>query len=377
VGGVAQAGGHDFEAPQRSVVERLVASSADVYREPDGVCRLLLPAAKERDQANAQGDSLHCRGTVSGRPENAAFLPPGRGTSRRPASITKMNAAPAQGRCREPEPASCYFGFCESVGLLGLFGGFVLLVLLVFVEPELSTPDPGLEVPVPVLLVPLEEVPAPTPVVGEVLVDEPVVAVLSVEVPVVAVLSVEVPVVAFPLELTPVFGFVLGLAPTVALPVALVSEPVVDPLTVPLVPARVSSPVVPGVAVPVVPVALPVPVPVPEGFTGVPALVVPGEPALVPPPVCAKAPAAARAAAARIVPVSLPILITSSFAATMATARASVNPRKRLEAKKRRSVPCSTARCPSPLPHSPPPGFAASDRLRRRSCSGDAIEQCG
>ena len=44
-----------------------------------------------------------------------------------------MNAAPAQGRCREPEPASCYFGFCESVGLLGLFGVFVLLV---FVEPE-------------------------------------------------------------------------------------------------------------------------------------------------------------------------------------------------------------------------------------------------
>ena len=242
-----------------------------------------------------------------------------------PRSI-ELDAAPAQGRCREPELESCYFGFCESVGLLGLFGLFGLLglfgslgllglfgsfglfVVLVLVEPELSTLvpiDPEVEVPAPTLPVPVEDVPAPTPVVGDALVGEPVVAELS----------VEVPVVAFPLELAPVFGSVLGLAPTVALPVALVSEPVVDPLTLPLVPARVSSPVVPGVAVPVVPVALPVPVPVPEGFTGVPALVVPGEPALVPPPVCARAPAAARAAAARIVPVSLPILITSSFAA--------------------------------------------------------------
>ena len=61
VGGVAQAGSHDFEAPQRSIVEGLVASSTDVYREPDGVHSLLFPAAEKREQANAQGDPLHSR----------------------------------------------------------------------------------------------------------------------------------------------------------------------------------------------------------------------------------------------------------------------------------------------------------------------------
>ena len=219
--------------------------------------------------------------------------------------MMKINAAPAQGRCREPELPSCYFGFCESVELFGLF------VVLVLVEPELSTPGldvpaPTLPVPLEVLLVSLEDVPAPTPVVGEVLVDEPVVAELS----------VEVPVVALPLELAPVFGFVLGLAPVVALPVAFVSdEPVVDPLAVPPAPARVSSPVVPGVAVPAAPVPVPVAAPVSDGFVAVPALVPPPtEPALVPPPVCARAPAAARAPVTRIVPTNLPILITSSFA---------------------------------------------------------------
>src|SRR5207302_5717784 len=125
--------------------------------------------------------------------------------------MMKINAAPAQGRCREPELPSCYFGFCESVELFGLF------VVLVPVEPELSTP--GLEVPAPtlpvpleVLLVSLEDVPAPTPVVGDVLVDEPVVGELS----------VDVPVVALPLELAPVFGLLLGLASVVAVPVEFV-----------------------------------------------------------------------------------------------------------------------------------------------------------
>src|SRR5205807_6246887 len=39
-----------LEPPQRPVVEGLIAPAPDVHCEPDGVRRLLLPAAQERDQ---------------------------------------------------------------------------------------------------------------------------------------------------------------------------------------------------------------------------------------------------------------------------------------------------------------------------------------
>jgi hypothetical protein len=164
---------------------------------------------------------------------------------------------------------------------------------------EPMEPEDELPVPVPdeVLL------PELTPLLGDVLVEEPVVAELSVEVPVVAELSVEVPVVGAPL---------------------------VDPLTLPGLPACVLSlgvATVPGDGLPgVVPVAVPVPVPVP---------VVPGvalepvvEPVLpdVPAPVCAMAPAAVSAAAARIVVAHFPMLINYLLCARVGTRRPWGNP---------------------------------------------------
>ncbi|HXL40635.1 MAG TPA: hypothetical protein VN928_08785 [Myxococcales bacterium] len=116
------------------------------------------------------------------------------------------------------------------------------------------------------------------PLLGVVLVDDPVVAELSVGVPVVGDFSFVSPLI------TVVFVSVLVPVPTVVLPWAPVPDwPVVDPLTVPADPARVSSLDVPvGPAAPVAPV--------------LPVVLVP----VLPPPVCAKAPAAASAPAARI-----------------------------------------------------------------------------
>jgi hypothetical protein len=161
------------------------------------------------------------------------------------------------------------------------------------IEPDEELPDPTApdeELPVPALLS-LEPLPELTPVfgvvlegepvVGVVLEDDPVVAELSVEAPVVAELSVDVPVVAAP------------------------DVPVVEPLTLPCAPLRVSS-LVPGVAVlPVV--ALPVPVPEPAVPADWPDPLVP----VLPLPVCATAPAAVSAAAARIVVAHFPMFINN------------------------------------------------------------------
>jgi len=161
-----------------------------------------------------------------------------------------------------------------------LLGSFDLLSeLLGAVDGGLSMPasrlDPTLGVDVLEPMVPL---------FGVVLVDDPVVAELSVDVPVVGEFSVELPVVVLPL-ITPALVSVLVPVPTVVLPAAPVPDwPVVDPLTVPAGPARVSSLVVPCVAdeEPVAPV--------------LPVVLVP----VLPAPVCAKAPVAASAPAARI-----------------------------------------------------------------------------
>jgi len=166
--------------------------------------------------------------------------------------------------------------------LFELFGSFALLSELLVLggaDAGLSTPAsrldpaPGADVLEPMV-----------PLFGVVLVDDPVVAELSVDVPVVGDVWVEVPVLGSPL-ITPVLLSVLVPVPTVELPAAPVPDwPVVDPLTVPEAPVRVSSfdvPVGPAVA-PVAPVLPVVLVPVPAA------------------PVCAKAPAAASAPAARI-----------------------------------------------------------------------------
>ena len=115
---------------------------------------------------------------------------------------------------------------------------------------------------------------------GVVLFDDPVLAELSVDVPVVGDFSFVSPLC------TLVLVSVLVPVPTVVLPAAPVPDwPVVDPLTVPAeAPVRVSS-----LEVPVGPAVAPVP-PV------LPVVLVP----VLPPPVCAKAPAVASAPAARI-----------------------------------------------------------------------------
>jgi hypothetical protein len=163
--------------------------------------------------------------------------------------------------------------------LLGSFDLLSELLVLGAVAGGLSMPasrlDPALGADVLESMVPL---------FGVVLVDDPVVAALSVDVPVVGDCSVVLPVVVLPL-ITPALVSVLVPVPTVVLPVAPVPDwPVVDPLTVPADPARVSSLVVPCVPdeEPVAPV--------------LPVVLVP----VLPAPVCARAPVAASAPAARI-----------------------------------------------------------------------------
>jgi hypothetical protein len=171
-------------------------------------------------------------------------------------------------------------------GYFGLLGSFDLLSELLV----LGAADGGLSMPASRLdPTPAADVPEPMVLFGVVAVDDPVVAGLSAEVPVVGDFSValpvvEVPVVVLPL-ITPVLVSVLVPVPTVVLPAAPVPDcPVGDPLTVPAAPVRVSS-----VEVPVGPAEAPVP-PV------LPVVLVP----VLPAPVCAKAPVAASAPAARI-----------------------------------------------------------------------------
>jgi hypothetical protein len=146
------------------------------------------------------------------------------------------------------------------------------LLVLGAVDGGLSTPASRLDP------APGAEVLEPMVLFGVVLVDDPVVAELSVDVPV-GDFSFVSPLI------TPVLASVLVPVPTVELPLAPVPDwPVGDPLTVPEAPLRDSSldvPVGPAVA-PVAPVLPVVLVPVPVA------------------PVCAKAPAAANAPAARI-----------------------------------------------------------------------------
>jgi len=166
-------------------------------------------------------------------------------------------------------------------GYFGLFGSLALLselLVLGGVDPGVSTPAsrldpaPGADVLEPMV-----------PLFGVVLVDDPVVAELSVGVPVVGDVWVEVPVFGSPL-ITLVSLLVLVPVPTVVLPAAPVPDwPVVEPLTVPG-DVRVSS-----LDVPVGPAEAPVAPVLPVVLVPVPA-----------PPVCAKAPAAASAPAARI-----------------------------------------------------------------------------
>jgi hypothetical protein len=161
-------------------------------------------------------------------------------------------------------------------GLFGLFGSFALLSELLVLggaDAGLSTPAsrldpaPGADVLEPMV-----------PLFGVVLVDDPVVAELSVDVPVVGDFSFVSPLI------TPVLVSGLVPVPTVGLPAAPVPDwPVVDPLTVPGA-VRVSS-----VDVPVGPAEAPVAPVLPVVLVPVPAA-----------PVCAKAPAAASAPAARI-----------------------------------------------------------------------------
>jgi len=167
-----------------------------------------------------------------------------------------------------PEASTRYFG------LFGLFGSFALLSELLV----LGAVDGGLSTPASRLDPTGAEVLEPMVLFGVVLVDDPVLAELSVDVPV-GDFSFVSPLI------TPVLVSVLVPVPTVELPVPPVPDwPVGDPLTVPEAPVRVSSldvPVGPAVA-PVAPVLPVVLVPVPVA------------------PVCAKAPAAASAPAARI-----------------------------------------------------------------------------